>query len=181
MFAAARISAASASVIQSVGGGHRQSPVAVVPDEPDALEPLDALLDEDDSPDEPPVLLSPDGLEDEPSPPDDAGRSAPSEPDPSDAPSFFEPPSPLAFDGPGVAVARRSFFAQPDPLKWIAGAANAFLIGPPPHSGQAVGSVGVDAAEDLEALAAVRAVVVVQGHVGARAQPRSRRMPHFGQ
>jgi len=40
---------------------------------------------------------------------------------------------------PGAAVARRSFFAQPDPLKWTAGAWIAFLTGPPPHSGQLAG------------------------------------------
>jgi hypothetical protein len=38
------------------------------------------------------------------------------------------------------AAARRSFFAQPDPLKWIAGAANAFRTGPLPQSGQCSGA-----------------------------------------
>jgi hypothetical protein len=41
-------------------------------------------------------------------------------------------------DEPAFA-ARRSFFAQPDPLKWIAGAANALRTGPLPQSGQLVG------------------------------------------
>jgi hypothetical protein len=36
-------------------------------------------------------------------------------------------------------AARRSFFAQPDPLKWMVGGANAFLIGPRPHDGHVVG------------------------------------------
>ena len=54
--------------------------------------------------------------------------------------SALEPePSPAAFEPPGLAVARRSFLAQPDPLKWIAGVANAFLMGPPPQSGHSVG------------------------------------------
>jgi hypothetical protein len=71
---------------------------------------------------------------------------APSEVPPSDEPpppveSVLEPeaPSPATFEAPGLDVARRSFLAQPDPLKWIAGVANAFLMGPPPHSGQASG------------------------------------------
>jgi hypothetical protein len=37
------------------------------------------------------------------------------------------------------ADARRSFFAQPVPLKWTAGAAKALRTGPPPHDGQLVG------------------------------------------
>jgi hypothetical protein len=52
-----------------------------------------------------------------------------------------EPLSPSldAFVDEDEEVARRSFFAQPDPLKWIAGVVNAFLIGPPPQSGHSVG------------------------------------------
>jgi hypothetical protein len=71
---------------------------------------------------------------------------APSDDPPSDEPlppeeSALEPEaaSPVAFEAPAPDVARRSFLAQPDPLKWIAGVANAFLMGPPPHSGQAAG------------------------------------------
>jgi hypothetical protein len=37
------------------------------------------------------------------------------------------------------AALRRSFFAQPEPLKWTAGAAIAFRTGPDPHSGHAAG------------------------------------------
>jgi hypothetical protein len=50
-------------------------------------------------------------------------------------------PSPASLDAPleDLATGRRSFFAQPDPLKWTAGAANALRIGPDPHSGQLVG------------------------------------------
>jgi hypothetical protein len=53
-------------------------------------------------------------------------------------------PSPLPDPSPaGVArdraAARRSFFAQPEPLKWMAGGAKALRTGAPPHSGHAVG------------------------------------------
>jgi hypothetical protein len=40
---------------------------------------------------------------------------------------------------PGFEVALRSFFAQPEPLKWTVGAEIAFLTGPLPHSGQDAG------------------------------------------
>jgi hypothetical protein len=47
-----------------------------------------------------------------------------------------EPPS-SRFFALALAVEPRSFFAQPDPLKWIAGVTNAFVIVPSaPHSGQ---------------------------------------------
>jgi hypothetical protein len=36
-------------------------------------------------------------------------------------------------------LACRSFFAQPEPLKWTVGAAMALRTGPEPHSGQADG------------------------------------------
>lgn len=49
------------------------------------------------------------------------------------------PSSALALALPGAAVARRSFFAQPEPLKWIAGALMPLRRGPDPHSGQIVG------------------------------------------
>jgi hypothetical protein len=54
---------------------------------------------------------------------------------------FDDDPSVPAFDPPvdDLVAARRSFFAQPDPLKWIAGAANALRTGPDPHNGQVVG------------------------------------------
>jgi hypothetical protein len=55
-------------------------------------------------------------------------------------------PSPLPSDDFDEAAALvtdelpRSFFAQPDPLKWIAGAANCLRIDPSaPHDGQNVG------------------------------------------
>jgi len=37
------------------------------------------------------------------------------------------------------AADRRSFFAQPEPLKWIAGGAKALRTGPLPHNGQVLG------------------------------------------
>jgi hypothetical protein len=55
-------------------------------------------------------------------------------PDPSPLPS-----DEVVFADDGAAVARRSFFAQPLPLKWMAGGANALRTGPSPHNGQLVG------------------------------------------
>jgi hypothetical protein len=73
--------------------------------------------------------------------PDAAGAPAPTSSD--DAPSPPDPsppPSPLVPVPAAVRLpARRSFLAQPDPLKWTAGAANALRTGPDPHSGQDVG------------------------------------------
>ena len=56
------------------------------------------------------------------------------------SPLSDDEPSWLDLEVPGLDVARRSFLAQPVPLKWIAGAVNAFLTGPPSHSGHVVGS-----------------------------------------
>jgi hypothetical protein len=56
---------------------------------------------------------------------------------PSLDPSPLEPP-----DEPAPApvfAARRSFLAQPEPLKWTAGAAMALRTGPFPHNGQLPG------------------------------------------
>jgi hypothetical protein len=50
-----------------------------------------------------------------------------------------EPSSPLADVAPDLAAAPRSFFAQPDPLKWTDGAEIVFLTGPLPHKGHAAG------------------------------------------
>lgn len=81
-------------------------------------------------------------------PDDDEPEDEPAEPD--DVPS---PPdvvseedellfSPLSSDDflPLLAADRRSFFAQPEPLKTIVGGANALRIGPEPHSGHASGA-----------------------------------------
>ncbi len=48
-----------------------------------------------------------------------------------DAPSW--PPPPAPFDGFDLAAEAdaRSFFAQPEPLKWTAGDAKTLRIGPP--------------------------------------------------
>jgi hypothetical protein len=70
-----------------------------------------------------------------PSPPDD---DEPSVPAPSElgALDWSVPP---AFPALDPTALRRSFFAQPEPLKWIVGGANAFLMGPPPQTGQSTG------------------------------------------
>lgn len=59
----------------------------------------------------------------------------------SPSPPLSEPGS-ASFDADALlfTAARRSFLAQPDPLKWIAGAANAFRTGPDPHSGHCSGA-----------------------------------------
>ena len=64
---------------------------------------------------------------------DDFGDASPSLP-------VSDPLSP-SFDADALlfAAASRSFLAQPDPLKWIAGGANAFRTGPDPHSGHCSG------------------------------------------
>ncbi|HET9082860.1 MAG TPA: hypothetical protein VFN41_00540 [Candidatus Limnocylindrales bacterium] len=49
------------------------------------------------------------------------------------------PLSSVAFLLP-AALERRSFFAQPEPLKTMVGGAKALRIGPDPHSGQASGA-----------------------------------------
>lgn len=63
-----------------------------------------------------------------------------------EASSFFvdDPPStvessPAFAAAPDDTVARRSFFAQPEPLKWTAAAVMALRIGPSPHNGHAPG------------------------------------------
>jgi hypothetical protein len=142
-------------------GRHRQStfpapdasddPLASLP-EPAAFAALDAfaaLPDPEDgrSPPDP----------DEPAPfaDDEAAPSAPAEPDPPSLDVEPDPPSPVdesdrlseldepssvrTFEAAEPAVARRSFLAQPVPLKWRAGVENAFLTGPPPQSGQCAG------------------------------------------
>ena len=53
-------------------------------------------------------------------------------------PSPSPPPLSVPLEA-GAFVARRSRFAQPEPLKWIVGATNALRTGPSPHSGHDVG------------------------------------------
>jgi hypothetical protein len=71
--------------------------------------------------------------------------------EPSDAPSpetpvaaagtspDSEPSVPESEAAPDFAPARRSILAQPDPLKWTAGAEIALRTGPDPHNGQDAG------------------------------------------
>jgi hypothetical protein len=73
------------------------------------------------------------------SPPD--SLDPPLDPDPP-----LEPPSALDAAAPSPprpfdddVLARRSFLAQPEPLKWIVGGVNAFLIGPLPQTGHVDG------------------------------------------
>lgn len=124
-FAAASSACASPTVIQSLADGIGQSP----------LEPLD--VDVVEGPDPPEPLASPEAgfaFDDDVEPPDVSVPDPELEPEPpSDASSLFEPE---LFD---EVPARRSFFAQPEPLKWIAGAANTLRTGPLPHNGQLVG------------------------------------------
>jgi hypothetical protein len=136
-FAAARISAASASVIQSAAAGiGAQSPPE--PDDPEPDEPLEPE-DPEESEREEPDDSEPDEedeLDDEPdpepSPDDEDDEPDPSEPDPSDP--FELPDDFVPLDPP------RSFLAHPDPLKWIVGGANSFRIVPSlPHDGQNCG------------------------------------------
>jgi outer membrane biosynthesis protein TonB len=149
--AAARISAASASVIQSAAAGiGGQSPPE--PDEPpepdDPDEPPESDEREPDEPDsderepEEPEESEPDD-EPEPEPEPD-----PDDPSPDDDDDEDEDPEPSApEDDPSEPLEAfvpldppRSFFAQPDPLKWIVGGANSFRIVPSlPHDGQNCG------------------------------------------
>jgi hypothetical protein len=76
------------------------------------------------------------GVDDEPSPPDDPLEVFASPLEPLAAASGDDLPSPFAFDA-GFEAALRSFFAQPEPLKWNVGGAKALTIVPSaPHSGQ---------------------------------------------
>ena len=63
------------------------------------------------------------------------GLSASLPPEPSSPPE----PSVSAFAPDLTVAARRSFLAQPEPLKWIAAAVIALRTGPPPQIGQVVG------------------------------------------
>ena len=100
------------------------------PDEPDdALEPDLSAPEEPDGPPEPDL-----------SEPDDPESADPPPPPPSDPrPERRRAPAAAASDPDLLLVeARRSTFAQPDPLKRIAGATNALRVGAP-HTGHSVG------------------------------------------
>jgi hypothetical protein len=130
--AAASNSFASARVIQSAAEGIGQSALAPVTAEAGFVdgasfddEPDPSLLD-DVSPELDPGLWP--SLSDELRDP------------PLDEPSASPWPSDVApLLDPEVAVARRSFLAQPEPLKWTAGAANALRTRSLPQAGQAAG------------------------------------------
>jgi hypothetical protein len=138
-------------VIQSAAAGiGGQSPPE--PDEPEPDEPLepedreesergpeDSERDEpedsepDDEPEPDPEPSPDDDDEDEEPDPSEPDPSEPDEPDPS-AP--FEPADALV---PGLEPPR-SFFAHPEPLKWMVGGANSLRIVPSlPHDGQNCG------------------------------------------
>ncbi len=56
------------------------------------------------------------------------------------SPPVASPSVPSPFEAlEDFTAARRSLFAQPEPLKWTAGAATAFLTGPEPHNGHRAG------------------------------------------
>ena len=111
MFEASRISLASARVIQSdAAGATAQSPDDAEAEDPSEVDPPLSEL-----------------AEPEPDPPSDAPLPALA-----GVSSFF--------DEVDRDADERSFFAQPEPLKWIAGVVNAFVIVPSaPHSGQNFG------------------------------------------
>jgi hypothetical protein len=70
-------------------------------------------------------------------PPPPSGELSDAPPDVLSVPPW--PSDEAALADPGVAVARRSFLAQPEPLKWTAGAANALRTRSLPQAGQADG------------------------------------------
>src|SRR5436305_1719462 len=109
MLAAARMSAASESVIQSAGLGAIGQSLAEADFEAGAPESFFGVVADS------PSLASVDGF----------------------APSAVSVPA-SDFCLLALAL-RRSFLAQPDPLNTTVGAANAFRIGPAPHAGQLVG------------------------------------------
>ena len=104
--------------------------------------PADLSGDDDPEPDESfvaPPLLEPSR---EPVEPDESLL----EPDesvlePDD--SLLDPSAAAAAFVPDVLDDERSFFAQPDPLKWIDGAENALRTGAAPQTGQTVGPSAV--------------------------------------
>jgi hypothetical protein len=134
--AAASSARASDTVIQSVADGIAQSP-------PDAAVLLDpeppvdsALAFEPD-----PVPLVPlDVFPVSPAVPPAPALAAAPEPASAEPASAEPESSPLASEPDRAAAAdRRSFLAQPEPLKWTEGAEIALRTGPEPHSGQLVG------------------------------------------
>ncbi len=102
------------------------------------------LSPSDDDPEDPDLPDDPDESDD-PDDPDPDESDDPDDPDPVEPPVSLVPPPVLAAAGSPEVVPdrepeldRRSTFAQPDPLKTIAGATNALRIAPP-HTGQVSG------------------------------------------
>src|SRR4051794_8327240 len=135
-------------------GGSRHRGQSSPLDEPPDPEPPDEPEDPDDpeEPDDPddPDEPEPDDLEEpedpDPEPDSDADADEPSCDDsllPSFAPSFAPSLAPSPEPDRDARVpddAPRSFFAQPDPRKWIVGGANCLRIVPSaPHVGQKFG------------------------------------------
>ncbi len=81
----------------------------------------------------------PSALDGEPSPADDEASAPDEEPSaPAATGAESVPASPAAFLSAPLAALCASFFAQPEPLKWMAGVLKAFRIRPPQAS-QVVG------------------------------------------
>jgi hypothetical protein len=127
-------------VIQSAADGIVQ-PSSLV-DEPLAFDPLDSDALDDDPLD----FASPDPLDEPEVVASVVGLAASDEPVSDVPPLELElepsPPSPdfAAAEAFVELAAPRSFFAQPEPLKWIVGGANCLRIVPSrPHDGQTCG------------------------------------------
>ena len=89
----------------------------------------------------------------------------------------------VRLDEPAGCADRRSFFAQPEPLKWIAGAVERLAHRSAAAQRAGRGAVVVDAMDDLEPRGRrrrSRSRRWASDRSGWR-QPRSRRMPHLGQ
>jgi hypothetical protein len=137
---------ARASARQSDGPEDGEDPLV---DEPPEDEPVDESPEDESPEDESPEDESP---EDE-SPEDESPEAPPSDfvlsdfvpsvPDSDPASAALLSPLELPFSSFARAARAdvpRSFFAQPVPLKWTAGATNAFVMVPSaPHSGQNFG------------------------------------------
>jgi hypothetical protein len=131
--AAARMACASVRVIQSAAEGIGQSDgLARDFDEAPDFDGFAGPADDDGS-----VVPAPAGTA--ASPASDVEPGSAGDPFSDVVELSVEPSSPLPDEAPDRAAARRSFFAQPDPLKWTDGAEIAFLTGPLPHRGHAAG------------------------------------------
>jgi hypothetical protein len=122
------------------------------PEEPDEPEPDEPEPDEPEPDDPEPEEPEPEPDDPEPDQPDEPDSDVPEPPDdPASVPPLVPAPSPslTPFVSPAAAAAAarvavelpRSFFAQPEPLKWIAGVVNCLRNVPPaPQDGQNCGA-----------------------------------------